>query len=415
MWLARLEQSAVELAAPFDAVARADRAWIRVGAHPMQRPPEVVRLVRETVAIDPATSVDAAATQALMLGGTALLLDETRVAREWYARAVDVMGRTHPEQLPQTSASPRWSGTWARWTSSTGWPGGWPTCRRRGISASSAIARELQGRVAAVRGDADRARTLLDAALVGVEIGEDIALETSVRLSKAYLAFSEGDAEEEFEQLRAAFRADGRACHQRVSYRALGDLAAAAVRQGRATELTPILDQARELLVGAGPRNVARLARADALLEQDAERADALFRAAIEPPAENWPFELALTRLDYGAALRRQRRIAEARTQLQASYDVFQRLGASPWADRARTELRATGLREGRVDAVEGWTRLTSQEREVVRLAAAGRSNREIAALLYVSPRTVGVHLYRAFPKLGVTSRSQLRDIVDAD
>jgi DNA-binding CsgD family transcriptional regulator len=269
--------------------------------------------------------------------------------------------------------------------------------------------------VAAVRGDADRARTLLDAALVGVEIGEDIALETSVRLSKAYLAFSEGDAEEEFEQLRAAFRPDGCACHQRVSYRALGDLAAAAVRQGRATELTPILDQARELLVGAGPRNVARLARADALLEQDAERADALFRAAIEPPAENWPFELALTRLDYGAALRRQRRIAEARTQLQASYDVFQRLGASPWADRARTELRATGLREGRVDAVEGWTRLTSQEREVVRLAAAGRSNREIAALLYVSPRTVGVHLYRAFPKLGVTSRSQLRDVVDAD
>jgi hypothetical protein len=291
-WLARLEQSAVELAAPFDAVARADRAWIRVGAHPMQRPPEVVRLVRETVAIDPATSVDAAATQALMLGGTALLLDETRVAREWYARAVDVMGRTHPEQLPQTLlglAEVEWDlgaldelDRVARWLADLS--------EARYLSFVGHVARELQGRVAAVRGDADRARTLLDAALVGVEIGEDIAPETSVRLSKAYLAFSEGDAEEEFEQLRAAFRPDGRACHQRVSYRALGDLAAAAVRQGRATELTPILDQARELLVGAGPRNVARLARADALLEQVAERADALFPRSHRAPGR----ELAL-------------------------------------------------------------------------------------------------------------------------
>ncbi|GAB3055665.1 LuxR family transcriptional regulator [Intrasporangium mesophilum] len=414
-WLARLERASAELPAPFDAVARADRAWIRVGAHSMQRPPELHRLVRETAAIDPAVSIGAAATQALMLGGTALLLDESAVARERYTRAVELMGRTHTEQLPQTLlgfAEVHWDlGAFdemdrlARWLADL--------AEARFLYFDGQVAFELQGRVASVRGDIDRARGLLDTALQGVEIGEDIALEMSVRLSRAYLAFAEGDAEEEFEQLRGAFRPDGRARHQRVSYRGLGELAAAAVRQGRAAELTPILEHARGVLLGAGPRNVARLARADALLEPDPERADTLFRMAIGRPAESWPFELALTRLDYGAALRRQRRISEARTQLHAAYDVLRRLGARAWADRARAELRAAGLREVRLDADEGWLRLTAQEREVVRLAAAGRTNREIAGLLYMSPRTVGVHLYRAFPKLGVASRSQLRDVVD--
>jgi DNA-binding NarL/FixJ family response regulator len=87
----------------------------------------------------------------------------------------------------------------------------------------------------------------------------------------------------------------------------------------------------------------------------------------------------------------------------------LEELGARPWAERARAELRATG--ESRTDAQPGpelLTELTPQELQVVRLAAAGLSNRDIGAQLFHSPRTVGYHLYKAFPNLGVTSRGQL-------
>jgi DNA-binding CsgD family transcriptional regulator len=98
---------------------------------------------------------------------------------------------------------------------------------------------------------------------------------------------------------------------------------------------------------------------------------------------------------------------------LQAAYEVFERLGARAWADQARTELRAAGVTTLE-PASSAWTDLTAQERQVVRLAASGLTNREIGASLYLSPRTVSAHLYNAFPKLGVTARSQLRDIVEA-
>jgi DNA-binding NarL/FixJ family response regulator len=78
-----------------------------------------------------------------------------------------------------------------------------------------------------------------------------------------------------------------------------------------------------------------------------------------------------------------------------------------PWAEQARAELTATGVTAPRPDRT-GLPRLTPQELQVVRLAARGLSNRDIAAQLFLSPRTVGYHLYKAYPKLGITSRSEL-------
>jgi DNA-binding NarL/FixJ family response regulator len=118
------------------------------------------------------------------------------------------------------------------------------------------------------------------------------------------------------------------------------------------------------------------------------------------------PFDRARTQLLYGEWLRRARRRTEARPQLAAALETFQRLGASPWADRARTELRATGRTLRRQDTAR--VPLTPQEMQVVRLVAEGGSNHEVAAKLFLSPRTVGYHLYKAFPKLGVTSRTEL-------
>ncbi|WP_412541379.1 AAA family ATPase [Longispora sp. K20-0274] len=123
------------------------------------------------------------------------------------------------------------------------------------------------------------------------------------------------------------------------------------------------------------------------------------------------PFERARTDLLYGEWLRRGRRKAEARGPLRTAMEVFERLGAVPWAARARAELGATGEtvpapRSGPLAA------LTPQELAIVHLAAQGLSNRDIAARLFLSPRTVGHHLYRAYPKLGILSRGELAKLV---
>lgn len=119
--------------------------------------------------------------------------------------------------------------------------------------------------------------------------------------------------------------------------------------------------------------------------------------------------------MQYGEWLRRVRRRADARTQLRAALDVFDRLGARPWAERARGELRAAGESRTATRSPDLLDQLTAQELQVVRLASAGLSNRAIGAQLFLSPRTVGYHLYKAYPKLGVTTRAELARLgVDA-
>jgi DNA-binding CsgD family transcriptional regulator len=134
-------------------------------------------------------------------------------------------------------------------------------------------------------------------------------------------------------------------------------------------------------------------------------------QAVVDPEASRWPFELANAQLEYGGWLRRRHRLAEARAQLQAALGVFDRLGTLAWAEMTRAELRAAGVATTGPEE-SAWAELTGQERQVVRLAASGLTNPEIAAALYLSPRTVSTHLYHAFPKLGVTARAQLRDVV---
>ncbi|GGP97113.1 helix-turn-helix transcriptional regulator [Streptosporangium pseudovulgare] len=146
--------------------------------------------------------------------------------------------------------------------------------------------------------------------------------------------------------------------------------------------------------------------RCRALLEDSEE----CFTAALEAGAR--PFEQARTELLYGEWLRRTRRKSDARPHLRAALETFERLEAAPWAARARTELGATGSAAPEAPAPGVLARLTPQELQIVRLAAGGLSNRDIAAQLFLSPRTVGYHLYKAYPKLGVASRGELRDIV---
>ncbi|MGW4662784.1 AAA family ATPase [Streptosporangium sandarakinum] len=150
--------------------------------------------------------------------------------------------------------------------------------------------------------------------------------------------------------------------------------------------------------------------RCRALVEND----EGLYEEAMRAHEQGGqPHEQARTRLLYGEWLRRARKRAAARAQLRAALETFDRLGMALWAERARAELRATGdVPAAPRQADDPLSVLTTQERQVVRLAAAGASNRDIAARLYLSPRTVGYHLYKAFPKLGVSSRAELAAIV---
>ncbi len=111
----------------------------------------------------------------------------------------------------------------------------------------------------------------------------------------------------------------------------------------------------------------------------------------------------------YGERLQRVRSVRESRRQLEAATETFQRLGARPWVQRAANELRAAGQTNS-CPNLDGWDALTPQENEIAQLAARGLSNKQIAQRLYLSHRTVGFHLYRVFPKFGVTSRAALRD-----
>jgi DNA-binding CsgD family transcriptional regulator len=118
------------------------------------------------------------------------------------------------------------------------------------------------------------------------------------------------------------------------------------------------------------------------------------------------PFGQGRAALRQGEELRRDRRVVEARTQLRIALGWFEKLGAQRWIERTKAELAAAG---GRGSANIGV--LTPQESQIAHLAARGLSNREIGARLFLSPRTVGYHLYKIFPKLGVSARGQLRDI----
>jgi ATP/maltotriose-dependent transcriptional regulator MalT len=199
-----------------------------------------------------------------------------------------------------------------------------------------------------------------------------------------------------------------------VSEWALPELVEAAMRVGDMELARDALERLAATTQPAGTDFALGIeARSRALL-RDGSAADNLYRQAIKSlnRTQLRP-ELARAHLLYGEWLRRENRRVDAREQLRAAHEMFSRMGAAAFAERARRELSATG-ETVRKRTVETLGELTTQEAQVARLAAQGRTNPEIAALLFLSPRTVEYHLHKVFPKLGISSRRELRRVLPA-
>jgi DNA-binding CsgD family transcriptional regulator len=190
----------------------------------------------------------------------------------------------------------------------------------------------------------------------------------------------------------------------------LPNLVEAAVRAGDPGTARAALARLGERAGASGtPWALGVLARSRALLADDAE-AESLYRQAARHLAgTSLATERARTDLLYGEWLRRQKRRTEARSALRSAHDAFADMGAAAFAERARTELLATGQR-ARPRTAAADSSLTPQEARVAALAAQGATNAEIATRLFITTSTVEYHLNKIFRKLNITSRRHLAE-----
>lgn len=224
----------------------------------------------------------------------------------------------------------------------------------------------------------------------------------------AHLDLAAGRHADAAKRLRATARAGGAGGHLVIRVMSTPLFVEASARTGdreRAREALRVLDR----WVGStrSPDRRALATRCHALLAAPGD-AEEYFRAALDLHHQGFSeFETARTQLLFGSALRRNRRPGAAREHLHSALETFERSGARLWAEQARAELRGAGeaVRSHRPKATE---KLTAQQYQIARIVADGATNREVAARLFLSPRTVEHHLRNIFAKLDIRSRVEL-------
>ncbi|PYC85057.1 helix-turn-helix transcriptional regulator [Streptomyces tateyamensis] len=273
----------------------------------------------------------------------------------------------------------------------------------------------LDAYLAALRGDGRRLRERVDQATAETAWARGTRWAAGTSWTQWALAaddLAQGRAAEVVDRLAAHTAGPHR--HHVSAVRTVPDLVEAAVRLGRPERAEAAFERFARWSERCGEPAWSRalVLRCQALLGPP-ELVESAYLAALELHRQaDRPFELARTELLFGEWLRRGKRRAEAGGRLRAAAEVFDRLGAVPWAERARTELAAAGGTVPAAQSAGPLAGLTPQEEQIARLAARGLSNREIAAQLFLSPRTVGHHLYKAYPKLGISSRGELAGLV---
>lgn len=275
-----------------------------------------------------------------------------------------------------------------------------------GRSALTAMPRAWLALVAALRGD-DDARTRLAALEATVTAGPMGTTEASVRdqllWTRAVSAGSPAAAVHHYEQMTHGF-AERMVALDRIETAALA---------GRRDLAERWLGEIGHFAAGTGSRWAAAVTEhGHAVLGDGADVGVHLRRALEMHEGSPRRVDAARTQLAYGEWLRRERRRIDARPHLRHALQTFDDVGARRWAERAAQELRASGERARRRDADEtAAARLTPTEQQVARLVGQGLPTRDVAAQLFVSPRTVDFHLRNVFSKLGVTSRGELAHV----
>jgi DNA-binding CsgD family transcriptional regulator len=274
-----------------------------------------------------------------------------------------------------------------------------------------ATANVAQSIYLAFRGDVDGAETRMSEGERVVLAARTQGVLAESRHARAIIDLAAGRHDDAYEQLRHLFDPSHESYQKTYTGWAIADYADAAVATGHHQEAQTVLSgleaDAVRMRMPWWRIGVAYGRAVVAANAADAPAAESAFAMARAMDLARWPFARARLSLAYGTWLRRQRRIAESRAELRSARDLLDAIGVRYLADRAQQELGASGeaTRHRGIDVLD---QLTPQELQIARLAAEGLSNREIGSRLYLSHRTVGSHLYRVFPKLGITSRGQL-------
>ncbi|GAB7046558.1 helix-turn-helix transcriptional regulator [Catenuloplanes indicus] len=275
-----------------------------------------------------------------------------------------------------------------------------------GAALAEAAVSARRGQVAPAHALADRT----EATLTDERATPLVAL---VQLVRGTAGLAAGDPQAALDALLRMFDPHGGAYNRNLRGWGFTDLMDAAALTGRLDAVRDLHAEMTELAARTGSPQLTAATAASAPLLAAAGTAEAAFDRALASGLHDWPWQRGSLLLHYGSWLRRQRRRTEARGPLRAAYEAYESIGAQAWAERAAEELRSAG------ENVSGLARpamdtLTSQELQIAQLAAEGLTNREIGDRLYVSPRTVRNHLYNIFPKLGVSSRAELAEVVQA-
>jgi DNA-binding CsgD family transcriptional regulator len=191
------------------------------------------------------------------------------------------------------------------------------------------------------------------------------------------------------------------------------ELIEAAARSGRTDMAADVLRPLAEFTTASGTDWALGIEARSRALVSEGDAAERLYRESIERLGRTRiRADLARAHLLYGEWLRRRRRRIDAREQLRIAHDMLDTMGMDAFAERARRELQATGETARKRNVASGDEQLTAQEAQIARMARDGLSNPEIAARMFISPRTVQYHLSKVFTKLGIESRTQLDGVL---
>jgi DNA-binding CsgD family transcriptional regulator len=268
-------------------------------------------------------------------------------------------------------------------------------------------ARYTRAGVAGLTGDEERHRQIIDELAARFQRTRASHRDNHLTFMQGITATMAGRHDDAVTLLSALFEPDDPMFEARTGYDALFYLADSAVAKDRAD----LIQRAVEVMAATVPapwpaplQAAADYARAVTAAETDI---GPRLEAALAGPAGTRPFDRARVQLAYGRWLRHHHHQVRAREHLREARAIFDRLGNDPFANRSRVELRAAGEASHKRPSAD-WDQLSPQELQIAQLVAEGLSNKQIGERLFLSHRTIASHLYRIFPKLGVTSRAQL-------